>query len=188
MSNQIEADEICGWTEIEPEFDHQRQTFQRRRDGLVIAVEREGMSCFNVVTLSEDNQVIEWVAEGVGPFVAAGTAREWMEFNNATTVSNQIEDDEIEQSVTKTTEIEPDVGPGVVGDLLIGELDSWNVGICEVKKDDDDLLVYGENGHVVERIDTDVWKTAALSDTEVKDLDKIAGMIDSAIASEYGAL
>ena len=98
MSNQIEADEISGWTEIEPEFDHQRQTFQRRRDGLVIAVEREGMSCFNVVTLS-DNQVTEWVAEGVGPFVAAGTAREWMEFNNATTaaMSNQIEDDEIEQ-------------------------------------------------------------------------------------------
>ena len=103
-------------------------------------------------------------------------------------MSNQIADDEIEQSVTKTTEIEPDVGPGVVGGLLIGELDSWNVGICEVKKDDDDLLVYGENGHVVERIDTDVWKTAALSDTEVKDLDKIAGMIDSAIASEYDEL
>ena len=103
-------------------------------------------------------------------------------------MSNQIEDDEIEQSVTKTTEIEPDVGPGVVGDLLIDELDSWHVGICEVKKDDDDLLVYGENGHLVKRVNTDVWKTAALSDTEVKDLDKIAGMIDSAIASEYGAL
>jgi len=192
MSNQIEADEMCGWTEIEPEFDYQRQTFQRRRDGLVIAVEQEGMSCCNVVTLPEnyhqDNQVIDYVEVGVELEDAAGTAREWMEFNNATTVSNQIEDDEIEQSVTKTTEIEPDVGPGVVGDLLIGELDSWNVGICEVKKDDDDLLVYGENGHVVERIDTDVWKTAALSDTEVKDLDKIAGMIDSAIASEYGAL
>ena len=59
---------------------------------------------------------------------------------------------------------------------------------CEVKKDDDDLLVYRENGHVVERIDTDVWKTSTLSDTEVKDLDKIAGMINSAIAAEYGAL
>ena len=59
-------------------------------------------------------------------------------------MSNQIEDDEIEQPVTKTTEIEPDIGPGVVGDLLIDELDSWHVGICEVKKDDDDLLVYGE--------------------------------------------
>ena len=81
MSNQIEADEMCGWTEIEPEFDHQRQTFQRRRDGLVIAVVHEG-----VVTLPEnyheDYQVIEWVAEGVGPYVAAGTAREWMEHNN----------------------------------------------------------------------------------------------------------
>ena len=78
-----------------------------------------------------------------------------------------------------------DVGPGVVGDLLIGELDSWHVGICEVVKDDDDLLVYGENGHVVGRVNTDVWKTSTLSDTEVKDLDKIADKTNSAIASEY---
>ena len=98
--------------------------------------------------------------------------------------------DEIEQSVTKTTEIEPDVGPGVVGDLLIDELDSWHVGICEVKTGDtDDLLVYGENDHLVERIDTDVWTNSVLfPDTEVKDLAKIANMINSAIASEYGAL
>jgi len=186
MSNQIEADEICGWTEIEPEFDHQRQTFQRQQDGLVIAVERGGMGCYNVVTLHEDhyqdNQVIDWVAEDVGPYVAAGTAREWMEFNNATTaaMSDQTEDGEMRE----WTETKPDVGPGVVGDLLIDELDSWHVGICKIEKDDDDLLVYGENGHVVERVNTDVWKTSTLSDTEVKDLDKIAGMIDSAIASE----
>ena len=104
-------------------------------------------------------------------------------------MSNQTEDDEIEQSVTKTTEIEPDVGPGVVGDLLIGELDSWHLGICEVvKDDDDDLLVCGEDGQVVERIDTDVWTKSALSGTEVKDLAEIADTINSAIASEYGAL
>ena len=86
MSNQIEADEISGWTEIEPEFDYQRQTFQRRRDGLVIAVEQEGMSCCNVVTLPEnyhqDNQVIDYVEVGVELEDAAGTAREWMEQNN----------------------------------------------------------------------------------------------------------
>jgi len=98
-------------------------------------------------------------------------------------MSNQTEDGEIEQSVT-----EPNVGPGVVGDLLIGELDSWHVGICKIEKDDDDLLVYGENSHLIKRVDTDVWTTSALSDTEVKDLDKIAGMIDSAIASEEDEL
>ena len=49
-------------------------------------------------------------------------------------------------------------------------------------------LVCDEDGQVVERVDTDVWTTSTLSDTEVKDLDKIAGMIDSAIAAEYGAL
>ena len=99
-------------------------------------------------------------------------------------MTNQTEDDEMRE----LTEIEPDVGPGVVGDLLIDELDSWHVGICKIEKDDDDLLVCGENGHLVERIDTDVWTTSVLSDTEVKDLDKIAGMINSAIAAEYDEL
>ena len=102
-------------------------------------------------------------------------------------MSNQIEADEI----SGWTEIEPDVGPGVVGDLLIGELDSWHVGICEVKtRDTDDrLTILGENRHVVGRVDTDVWTTSTLfEDTEVKDLDKIADMINNAIASEYAEL
>ena len=106
-------------------------------------------------------------------------------------MSNQIADGEIEQSVTKTTEIEPDVGPGVVGDLLIGELDNWYVGICEVKTrdTDDQLTILGENRHVVGRIDTDVWTNSVLfPDTEVKDLAKIADKINNAIAAEYGEL
>ena len=105
-------------------------------------------------------------------------------------MSNQIEDDEIEQPVTKADNPETAlyVNSNIVGHLLIGDLDSWYLGICEVEKDGDDLLVYGENGHLVKRVNTDVWKTAALSDTEVKDLDKIAGMIDNAIASEYDEL
>jgi hypothetical protein len=98
-------------------------------------------------------------------------------------MSNQTEDDEIEQLETA-----PSVGPSLIGDLLNGELDSWRVVICKIKKDDDDLLVCGENGQVVERVDTDVWTTSALSETEVKDLAKIADAINSAIASEYGAL
>jgi len=76
----------AGWTEIEPEFDHQRQTFQRRRDGLVVAIEREGMSCYNVFTLPEnyyqDDQVIDCIEVGVELEDAAETAREWMEQNN----------------------------------------------------------------------------------------------------------
>ena len=104
-------------------------------------------------------------------------------------MSKEIEADEIAQSATKTTNIAaPCVSAGIVGDLLTDELDSWHLGICEVKKDDDDLLVCGENGHAVERIDTDVWKTAALSDTEVKDLAKIADKINNAIAAEYDEL
>ena len=65
----------AGWIEIEPEFDHQQQTFQRRRDGLVVATEREGMSYYNVVTLPEnyyqDNQVIDCIEIGVEPEDAA---------------------------------------------------------------------------------------------------------------------
>ena len=99
-------------------------------------------------------------------------------------MSNQIEaDDEIEQ-----LENVPSVGPSLVGDLLIGELDSWRVVICEIKKDDDDLLVCGENGHLIKRVDTDVWTTSALSETEVKDLARIADTINNAIASEYSEL
>ena len=105
-------------------------------------------------------------------------------------MSDQIEDDVIEQLENEGANFEAAlcVNSAIVGDLLIGELDSWHVGICEVVKDDDDLLVCGENGHLVERIDTDVWTTSVLSDTEVKDLDKIAGMIDSAIESEEDEL
>ena len=105
-------------------------------------------------------------------------------------MSNQTEDDEIEQLVTEAVNVEaiPSVTSGIVGDLLNGELDSWRVVICEVVKDDDDLLVCGEGGQVVERVDTDVWTTSALSGTEVKDLAEIADTINSAIAAEYGAL
>ena len=98
-------------------------------------------------------------------------------------MTNQIGGDEIEQCETI-----PSVTSGIVGDLLNGELDSWRVVICEIVKDGDDLLVCGENGQVVERVDTDVWTTSVLSETEVKDLAKIADTINSAIASEYGAL
>jgi hypothetical protein len=98
-------------------------------------------------------------------------------------MSDQIDDDEIEQLETA-----PSVGPSLIGDLLAGELDSWCVVICKIKKDGDDLLVCGENGQVVERVDTDVWTTSALSQTEVKDLAKIADTINRAIASECGYL
>ena len=105
-------------------------------------------------------------------------------------MSNQIEDDEIEQLVTEAVNVEaiPSVTSGIVGDLLNGELDSWRVVICEVVKDDDDLLVCGEDGRVVERVDTDVWTTSALSGTEVKDLAEIADTINSAIAAEYSEI
>ena len=98
-------------------------------------------------------------------------------------MTNQNGDDEIEQLETA-----PSVGPSLIDDLLTGELDSWRVVICRIKKDDDDLLVCGENGQVVERVDTDVWTKSALSGTEVKDLSKIADTINSAIAAEHNDL
>ena len=85
----------------------------------------------------------------------------------------------------------PCIDPSIVGDLLIGEIFRWHVGFCVVKtpQDDDDLLVCGEDGHVVEQVDTDVWTTSTLfPDTEVKDTAKIADMINSAIAAEYSEL
>ena len=75
-------------------------------------------------------------------------------------MSNQIEADEMRESTGL------DVGPGVVGDLLIGELDSWHVGSAKSKK----------------------TTTTLFEGIEAKDLVKIADTINSAIASEYGAL
>jgi hypothetical protein len=110
-----------------------------------------------------------------------------------TTMTDNNADDSTEttdNNDTPTVNVEtvPSVGPSLIGDLLTDKLDSWSVVICKIEKDDDDLLVCDENGQVVERVDTDVWTTTALSETEVKDLAKIADAINSAIASEYDDL
>jgi hypothetical protein len=98
-------------------------------------------------------------------------------------MSNQIGGDETEQ-----IENVPSVGPSLVGDLLSGQLDSWRVVICKIEKDGDQLLVRGENGHVVERVETDVWTTSGFYDTAVLDLSGIADRVNEAIAREYGEL
>ena len=108
-------------------------------------------------------------------------------------MSNQIEDDEIEQPVTKADNPETAlyVNSNIVGHLLIGDLDSWYLGICEVKTGDtdDQLIILGEDGRVIERVDTDVWTTTTLFDgIEVKDLAEIADTINSAIAAEYSEI
>ena len=108
-------------------------------------------------------------------------------------MSNQIGADEIEQLGNEVAILETAlcVNSAIVGDLLIGEIDSWHLGICEVKTLDteDQLVILGQNRHVVGRIDTDVWTTSTLfDDTEVKDLAEFADKTNSAIASEYGEL
>ena len=106
-------------------------------------------------------------------------------------MSDQIEADEIAQFANEAANPETAlcVNSAIVGDLLIGELDSWHLGICVVKTDGYNLLVCDENGQVVDRVDTDVWTTSTLAyDAEVKDLATIADMVNSAIASEYGDL
>jgi len=84
MNQQIKPP--AGWTEIEPELEYQRQTFQRRRDGLVVSVEQELHATYNVVTLPENyyqnNRVIDCIEIGAEPEDAADAAREWMEQNN----------------------------------------------------------------------------------------------------------
>jgi hypothetical protein len=98
-------------------------------------------------------------------------------------MSNQIEEDEIEQLETI-----PSVGPSLIGDLLSGQLDSWRVVICKIEKDGDQLLVCGENGHLIKRVNTDVWTTSGFYDSAIKDLTKIADRVNEAIAAEYGEL
>ena len=106
-------------------------------------------------------------------------------------MSDQIEADEIAQFANEAASPETAlcVNSAIVGDLLIGELDSWQLGICVVKTDGYNLLICDGSGQVVDRVDTDVWTTSTLfDDTEVKDLAKIADAINGAIASECSEL
>ena len=91
----------------------------RRRDGLVVVIEREGMSWYNVVTLPEnyyqDIQVIDRIEIGVEPEDAAEAAHEWMEHNNATTGATPTE----YPSAVNNTDDTPTVN-GVELDSVVG--------------------------------------------------------------------
>jgi len=58
-----------GWSEMDTEFEQQLQAFQRRRDGLVVSVEKHTSPDgeYSVVTLPEnfvdDNSVIDWITD-----------------------------------------------------------------------------------------------------------------------------
>jgi hypothetical protein len=84
MNQQVKPP--AGWTEIEPEFEFQRQTFQRPRDGLVVSIEQESHAVYNVVKLPENyyqnNWVIGCIELGVELEDAVETARAFMEQNN----------------------------------------------------------------------------------------------------------
>jgi len=151
MNQQVKPP--AGWTEIEPEFDHQRQTFQRRRDGLVVAIERDGRRSQNIVTLPEnyyqDNKIIDCIEIGVEPEDAAETAREWMEHNNATTGATPTE----YLSAVNNTDDTPTVN-GVELDSVVGVANAfryldepYNAGDITVRESEDLLIIQSRQTH-----------------------------------------
>jgi len=82
------------------------------------------------------------------------------------------------------------VDASIVGELLLEELPYWDVGVCtiKVKEQNSDILVYGENNHLLTEVSTDVWRDGVLTDDKVKDLEAIADNVNDAIREEHDAL
>jgi hypothetical protein len=81
-----------GWTEVDTEFGQQERAFQRRRDGLVVSIERGTTSdqyavSFLPQNFAEDNQAIRsygdngYLYSGDSLNEALEEAAEWMEEN-----------------------------------------------------------------------------------------------------------
>lgn len=89
----------------------------------------------------------------------------------------------------------PKLDGSIVGELLLEELPEWWLGICRVEaqvnnNDDWEVVVYGENNHVIERVDiTDYKKPSVLDpEQEVTDLYRVAQIVNTAVAEEYAEL
>lgn len=76
----------------------------------------------------------------------------------------------------------------LVGELLLGELPEWYVGVCRVIADGDEIVVYDEDDHGFEVISTDVWTESPIDGEPVKDLQRIAESANRAIQREHREL
>lgn len=72
----------------------------------------------------------------------------------------------------------------LIGELILGELPEWHSGVCRVQYDEknEDIVVHGENDHVVRRIDIAEYSHYDPNLTEIADV------ANDAIKSEQAEL
>lgn len=90
-------------------------------------------------------------------------------------------------------EIQQKIDGSIVGELLLGELPEWHVGVCtlvvyEPEDAEEEISVLGDGGHRVGRVSTDVWTESDLTGDRVKDLAAIAEDVNDLIQREHDAL
>lgn len=81
------------------------------------------------------------------------------------------------------------VDAGIVGDLLLGERDEWDAGVCRLTGDDFVITVHGENGHPVGRVDPDAYQhDSGIEGFGVTDLREVADAVNELIDEEHAKL
>ena len=82
------------------------------------------------------------------------------------------------------------IDSSLIGELILGEIEEWWVGVCRVTYDDEseEIKVYGENDHLVGEVSTDHWTESEVFQQDVKDTEKIASATQRAIEKEMAAL
>jgi len=80
------------------------------------------------------------------------------------------------------------VGPGVIGDLLLGEVPFWQAGVCKVEDNEDEIVVRGENDHPVGTVELDEWTESPLDGEDVLDLEVLAEEVNDIIEQEQDEL
>lgn len=67
----------------------------------------------------------------------------------------------------------PQVDSAIIGELLLGEIESWGAGICTLEADVEDrfVVVIGENEHIIAQFYRDEFTISEMVD-EVNDIIK----------------
>lgn len=84
---------------------------------------------------------------------------------------------------------DPAVDASIIGELILGELPEWYVGVCRLEHNDHGYIrVVGENDLTVGSVSTDHWRESTVNSGEVHDLGEIAERVNNLIQREHDAL
>lgn len=82
------------------------------------------------------------------------------------------------------------VDASIIGELYLDEMPYWDVHVCRIKIDDGDVVIYSEDGHVIERIEPEMKPASDLwdDDSEVIDIESVAEKVNEVIELEHSQL